>query len=74
MHLWFHQKQHAIPIPSDNLHHNKDTVIVYIDRILTEILEDVKEVRIQSDGPASQFKNRFIANSFPIMEKRHRET
>lgn len=69
--LWFHQKQHAIAISSDNLHHNKDTVIVYIDRILTEIPEDVKEVRIWSDGPASQFKNRFIANSLPIMEKRH---
>lgn len=42
-----------------------------MDRISTEILEDVKEVRIWSDGPASQFKNRFIANYLPIIEKGH---
>lgn len=69
--MWFHQKQYAIAISSENLHHNKDTVVVNIDRILTEIPKDIKEVRIWSDGPASQFKNRFIANSLPVMETRH---
>lgn len=69
--LWFHQKQHACVIASDSLQHNKDTVVAYIDKLLQEIPKDVKEVRIWSDGPASQFKNRFIANCLPILEKRY---
>ena len=36
------------------------TVVAYIDRLLEEIPETVKKVSIWTDGPASQFKNRFI--------------
>ena len=52
---------HSKVIVSDNLNHSKETVVAYVDMILETIPASVKSVSIWSDGPASQFKNRYIA-------------
>lgn len=69
--LWHSGKHHPLTIVSDNLDHGKETVVAYIDRILEEIPEAIEDVYIWSDGPSSQFKNRFITASLAILEKRH---
>ncbi|KAG1682566.1 hypothetical protein GQR58_010849 [Nymphon striatum] len=55
---------------SDNITHSKDTVIPYIDRLLEELPKIVRKVSLWSDGPASQFKNRYILASLkPLQDK-----
>jgi len=53
-------------IVSDDLGHNKQSVAVFmsivIDKFVKEIHDDVKSVFVFSDGPSSQFKNRYIVN------------
>lgn len=46
---------------SDSLVHTKETIIPYIYKLLTELPKSLKVLKIWSDGPSSQFKNKFIA-------------
>ncbi|XP_063381046.1 uncharacterized protein LOC134667550 [Cydia fagiglandana] len=69
--LWMTGKQHPIVLVSDDRHHNKKTAMVYIDRILDDLPTDVKEVQLWSDGPASQFKNKFVIECIQQLEKKH---
>lgn len=48
---------------SDNLTHTKETVIPYLYKLLTDLPKSI--LKIWSDGPSSQFKNRFIAAIIP---------
>ncbi|KAG4075427.1 hypothetical protein HA402_015080 [Bradysia odoriphaga] len=49
-------------IASDNLHHTKETIVAYLHKLFSSFPCTVKTVRIWSDGPTSQFKNRYIAS------------
>lgn len=69
--LWYESTLHPIVLTSDNLTHSKDTVVAYIDRLLEEIPETVKKVLIWSDGPACQFKNRFIVAALKPLQEKH---
>lgn len=69
--LWYSGKQHPIVIVSDNLDHSKNTIIPYIDKILKEIPNSIEEVKIWSDGPSSQFKNRYIAAGIDVLQRRY---
>lgn len=69
--IWYSGKQHPLVIASDNTTHSKDTVVAYIDFILEELPKDIKEVSIWSDGPASQFKNRYISAVLHSLEEKH---
>lgn len=55
---------------SNNKEHTKDTIIPYIINILMKLPTMVKILKIWSDGPSSQFKNRFIANAIEHLEKK----
>lgn len=46
---------------SDNLKHTKETIIPYMYKLLTDLPKSVKVLKVWSDGPSSQFKNKFIA-------------
>lgn len=46
---------------SNNLHHTKETIVPYLVKLLSNLPSSVKILKIWSDGPSSQFKNRFIA-------------
>ncbi|CAG9790692.1 unnamed protein product [Diatraea saccharalis] len=67
--LWHSGKHFPIVIVSDNRHHTKDTIVPFLQRTLEELPDNIKEVHVWSNGPASQFKNRFIAASLPLLEK-----
>ena len=43
---------------------------VFIDTLLGFLSETVKEIDIWSDGPSSQFKNKYIATLLPFFEQR----
>ena len=69
---WHSGVLHSSVVASDNIVHSKDTVIAYMDLILGDLPDSVKSVSIWSDGPASQFKNRYIAASIPILKAKHK--
>lgn len=54
---------------SNNLKHTKETIVPYLYKLLTDMPKSVKVLKIWSDGPSSQFKNKFIAATIPILEK-----
>lgn len=56
-------------IASDNTDHSKDTLVPYLYTILSRLPKAVKIVRLWSDGPNSQFKNKYIAAVIGLFEK-----
>lgn len=54
---------------SDNTDHSKNTIIVYLYKILLQLPRDVKELYIWSDGPTAQFKNKYIAAAIVLFEE-----
>ena len=69
--VWHSGKLHPIVLVSDNLSHAKDTVIAYVSSVLQQLSQSVKNVNIWSDGPASQFKNRYVAAAIQALQKKH---
>ena len=69
--LWHSGILHPIVIASDNLNHSKDTIVAYVDFLLDNIPSTTKSVSIWSDGPSSQFKNRFIAAALKNLQDKH---
>lgn len=53
---------------SDSLVHTKETIIPYIWKLLKELPKSLKILKIWSDGPSSQFKNKYIAAMIPLLE------
>ncbi|XP_071481354.1 uncharacterized protein [Diadema antillarum] len=70
--VWHYGSQHSYVITSDNLAHGKETVIAYLDKALDGLPDNVKKVSLWSDGPASQFKNRYIAASLDTLQCKHK--
>ena len=69
--LWYSGILHPYTLVSDNTDHSKDTIIAYIDRLLEELPPTTKTINIWSDGPSSQFKNRYIAECIQSLEKKY---
>lgn len=55
-------------IVSDNLDHTKATIVAYIYKILRTVPKNISRVRMWTDGPTSQFKNKFIAATIKAFE------
>ena len=72
--VWYSGIIHSGVIVSDNLTHSKETVVAYIDKLLEDIPQEVEEVHIWSDGPTSQFKNKYIAAALPTLQAKHNIT
>ncbi|XP_072180506.1 uncharacterized protein [Diadema setosum] len=70
--LWHSGSLFSHVLASDNLCHSKDTIVAYLDVLLDFLPDQVTHVSIWSDGPASQFKNRYIAAAFASLEKAHK--
>ena len=63
--MWHRQSKLPWVIISDNLSHDKFAVTAFLKVILDEIkssesFKEVQEVRVWTDGPSSQYKNRYI--------------
>lgn len=46
---------------SNNLTHTKESIVPYMYRLLSELPKTVKVLKVWSDGPSSQFKNKYMA-------------
>lgn len=46
---------------SNNLCHTKDTIVTYLWKLISTVPASLKILKIWSDGPSSQFKNKFMA-------------
>lgn len=55
---------------SDNLSHTKDVIVPYIYKLLSGMPSSVTILKLWTDGPSSQFKNKFIATIIPHFEKK----
>lgn len=62
---------HPVVIASDILDHTKETVVCYVSHLLDEIPSSIRKVEMWSDGPSSQFKNRFIAAALDVLETKY---
>ena len=65
------QPFHPTVIPSAELNHGKETVVAYIDHLLDTLPAIVKSISIWSDGPSSQFKNRFVVAAISSLQEKH---
>lgn len=68
---WFRDAILSHVIVSDLLRHDKTSVSVFTDHILTCLPDGVKEVRVWTDGPASQFKNKFVMAAMKVLADQH---
>ena len=69
--IWFDRKLHLKVIASDNLDHEKYTVVAYVDYLLDTLPATVKTISVWSDGPSSQFKNKFITEVITALQDKH---
>lgn len=53
---------------SDNTDHSKVSTITYLYKLLHLLPPEIKRLHIWSDGPTSQFKNRYIAAAMVLLE------
>lgn len=70
--IWTQDQIQSYSVVTDDLDHSKRTIVPYIDRLFEELPKDITSVHIWSDGPSSQFKNKFIATALPVLEKKHK--
>ena len=68
---WFRGSIQSEVIASDNLKHDKTAVIVFMDELLSKTPKEAGKVKIWSDGPNSQFKNRFVMRTLKFLSKKH---
>ena len=56
-------------VVSNDRSHSRDCVIVFLEHIIKQLLnENITALHIWSDGPSSQFKNRYIAATFSWLQ------
>ena len=70
--VWCQNTCKSEVVISDNLSHTKDSVISFIDKLISELVDSsVKVLQLWSNGPSSQFKNRFIATAIPWVDEKY---
>lgn len=69
--LHHRKKSHSKAIISDNTHHSKETIVAYLHKLLSNLPRTVKILKIWTDGPSSQFKNKYIAALIRLLEKEY---
>ncbi len=70
---WMQKEKKSFVFVSDDLDHDKTSVCVFMDKVLSKLATEngIKKADIFSDGPSSQFKNKYIFNYLPSLCKRH---
>ena len=70
--LWYRDSCSSTVIVSDNLNHSKESIVVFVHKLLSNLVEaSVKMLQVWTDGPSNQFKNRFVASAIPWLEEQH---
>ena len=67
---WFRQTISSKVIVSDFMEYSKASVIPFLDEILMGMPPEADSIRIWTDEPSSQFKNKFIMESMKMLSHR----
>ena len=65
---YFDDKTLSTVIVSDNLHHGKMSIVPFLTRLLHQFPDSVNKIDLWSDGPSSQFKNRYIVAALSLIQ------
>ena len=78
-HAWIsngdEKKAESFVIVSDDLTHAKYSIYIFMDYIFEYLLEKyplIKKINIFSDGPGSQFKQRYLFSNLHTWEEKHK--
>ena len=71
---YFDENTLSTVIVSDNIQHDKMSIIPFMSTLLCQFPKTVKKINIWSDGPSSQFKNRFIVAVLPLLQQLSKKT
>ena len=66
---WFRYDIFLYIIISDNLKHDKYAVVVYLLEILKYKPENVHFLKVWTNGPNSQFKNKYVMGAIECFQK-----
>lgn len=72
--MWYRKQTVSLILTSDVREHDKDTVAAFTSTILNIVESEfpgVASVIIWTDGPASQYKNKFVFALLPHLKKLH---
>lgn len=69
--MWCNRWTQSFSITSDDMTHAKETIVPYVDRLFEEIPEGTEDVHVWSDGPSSQFKNKFMVVAQRILQEKY---
>lgn len=69
--MWTSAGMNSFSVVSDDQDHSKRSIIPFVDRLFEELPEGIETVHIWSDGPTSQFKNKFIASALKFLQRKH---
>lgn len=67
--LYYNDKIQSKVYVSNNNNHDKTTIVPYIYKLLMDLPDEVVILKVWSDGPTSQFKNKYIAAMIPEFEE-----
>lgn len=59
---------HSKAFVADSTDHSKEVIVAYIYKLLAYLPKSVKTVKIWSDGPTAQFKNKYISAAIQLFE------
>ena len=74
--IYFHsgslpQRRRSRDARTDLTDHTKTTIVVYLEYLLNIYAVHGSNILLWSDGPSSQFKNRFMALFMEMSEEKH---
>jgi len=68
---WFRGMTMPHVVVSNTCNTTRLAAVVFTDQLLSAMPNGIQEVRVWTDGPASQFKNRFIVAAMDLLSQRH---
>ena len=68
---WFKGKIVSHVIVSDFMEHTKTSVVIFLDEIMQNFPPEIEDLRIWTDGPTSQFKNKFVMAGMKMLSIKH---
>lgn len=68
--LYFNDIYQSKVLVCDSLVHTKDTIVPMLCKLLEQLPKSMKVLKVWSDGPSSQFKNKYIAATITHLETR----
>lgn len=71
--LRYWAKQQSKVIVSDVLDHSKGVIFAYLYKVLSMVPKRIKRVRLWTDGPSNQFKNKYMAAALKLFEEKFRK-